>query len=55
MRKLRGEMHRGVLGNGLCARPVEVKCHFETICESCAYFVTTIEFCPTLQARYDDA
>jgi site-specific recombinase XerD len=55
MRKLRGEMHRRMLGNGLCARPVELDCHFETICESCTYFVTTIEFRPTLQAQRDDA
>ena len=55
MRRLRAEMHRRMLGNGLCARPVELDCHFETICESCTYFVTTIEFRPTLQAQRDDA
>ena len=49
MRKLRGEMHRRMLGNGYCARPVEMDCHFESICESCTFFVTTIEFRPTLQ------
>jgi hypothetical protein len=27
----------------------------ETICESCTFFVTTIEFRPTLQAQRDDA
>ncbi|MBA2769797.1 MAG: tyrosine-type recombinase/integrase, partial [Sporichthyaceae bacterium] len=46
MRKLRGEMHRRMLGNGYCARPVELDCHFESICESCTFFVTTIEFRP---------
>jgi integrase/recombinase XerD len=55
MRKLRGEMHRRMLGNGHCARPVETDCHFESICESCTFFVTTIEFRPTLQAQRDDA
>ena len=55
MRKLRGEMHRRMLGNGYCARPVELDCHFESICESCTFFVTTIEFRPTLQAQHDDA
>jgi integrase len=55
MRKLRGEMHRRMLGNGYCARPVELDCHFESICESCTFFVTTIEFRPTLQAQRDDA
>lgn len=35
MRRLRAEMHRRMLGNGYCARPVELDCHFESICESC--------------------
>jgi integrase/recombinase XerD len=55
MRKLRGEMHRRMLGNGFCARPVEMDCQFESICEGCTFFVTTIEFRPTLQAQRDDA
>jgi integrase len=55
MRKLRAEMHRRMLGNGYCARPVGLDCHFESICESCTFFQTTIEFRPTLQAQRDDA
>jgi len=55
MRKLRAEMHRRMLGNGYCARPVEMDCHFESICESCTFFVTTLEFRPTLQLQRDDA
>ena len=55
MRKLRAEMHRRMLGNGYCARPVGLDCHFESICESCAYFQTTLEFRPTLQRQRDDA
>ena len=55
MRKLRAEVHRRMLGNGYCARPVEMDCHFESICESCSFFVTTIEFRPTLQRQRDDA
>jgi integrase/recombinase XerD len=55
MRRLRAEMHRRMLGNGYCARPVEMDCHFESICESCSFFVTTLEFRPTLQAQRDDA
>jgi len=55
MRKLRSEMHRRMLGNGYCARPVELDCHFESICESCTFFVTTIAFRPTLKAQRDDA
>ena len=55
MRNLRAEMHRRMLGNGYCARPVELDCHFESICESCTFFVTTVEFKPTLRKQRDDA
>ncbi len=55
MRKLRGEMHRRMLGNGYCARSVEMDCHFESICETCTFFVTTVEFRPTVQRERDDA
>jgi integrase/recombinase XerD len=55
MRKLRSEMHRRMLGNGYCARPVEMDCYFESICESCTFFVTTLDFRPTLQLQRDDA
>src|SRR5947199_6813571 len=55
MRRLRAEMHRRMLGNGYCARPVGLDCHFESICESCVYFQTTLEFRPTLQRQRDDA
>ena len=55
MRKLRSEMHRRMLGNGYCARPVEMDCQFESICESCTFFVTTIEFRPTLRKQREDA
>jgi len=55
MAKLRREMHRRMLGNGYCARPVEMDCHFESICESCSFFVTTIDFKPTLERQRDDA
>ena len=30
-------------------------CHFESICESCTFFVTTIEFKPTLRKQREDA
>lgn len=55
MLKLRRAMHSRMLGNGHCARPVEMDCHFESICESCTFFVTTIEFRPTLKRQRDDA
>ncbi len=55
MAKLRREMNRRMLGNGYCGRPVELDCHFESICESSTYFVTTPEFAPILQRQRDDA
>jgi hypothetical protein len=55
MAKLRREAHRRMLGNSYCARPVELDCHFESICEACTFFVTTIEFRPTLERQRDDA
>jgi integrase/recombinase XerD len=51
MRRLRAEMHRRMLGNGYCARPVEMDCHFESICESCTFFVTTIDSDPPSNAN----
>ena len=55
MQKLRAEHQRRMLGNGYCSRPQDLDCHYQTICESCTFFVTTIEFRPTLQAQRDDA
>jgi site-specific recombinase XerD len=54
MRRLRLE-HRRMLGNGWCTRPPKLDCAFETICEGCGFFQTTIDFRPTLQAQHDDA
>ena len=51
MRRLRAEMHQRMLGNGYCARPVGLDCHFESICESCTFFQTTIGFRPTLERQ----
>lgn len=44
-----------MLGNGYCARPVGLDCHFDSICESCTFFQTTVEFHPILQRQRDDA
>ncbi len=55
MRRLRAEVHHRLLGNGWCQRPVELDCSFESICETCTYFQTSIEFRPTLQTQHDDA
>jgi hypothetical protein len=44
-----------MLGNGWCTRPPELDCAFESICETCTFFQTSIEFRPTLTAQRDDA
>ena len=54
MARLHREHHRH-LGNGYCTRPVDLDCAFESICETCTFFQTGIEFRPTLQAQHDDA
>jgi site-specific recombinase XerD len=54
MARLRREHHR-MLGNGHCTRPPEMDCAFESVCETCAFFQTSIEFRPTLQAQHQDA
>jgi hypothetical protein len=54
MARLRRE-HHWLLGNGYCTRPAQLDCAFESICEICSYFQTSIEFRPTLQAQHDHA
>ena len=46
---------RPIFGNGYCARPIEMDCHFGSICESCTFFVTAIGFRPILRRQRDDA
>ncbi len=48
MTRLRQQAHARMLGNGLCTRPVELECHMESACETCAYFKTGPEFVPVL-------
>lgn len=55
MARLRRETHARMLGNGLCVRPVQLECRMETVCETCSYFQTTIEFRPTLERQRDHA
>jgi len=55
MARLRQEMHWRLLGNGYCTRHPEMKCEYETICETCAFFWTTEAFIPTLQQQLEDA
>ncbi|MGZ4554014.1 MAG: tyrosine-type recombinase/integrase [Mycobacteriaceae bacterium] len=52
--RLSREHHRH-LGNGYCTRPPGLDCAFESICETCTFFQTSIEFRPTLLAQRDDA
>lgn len=55
MRALRNESAKRLLGNGYCGRPRELDCQYETICESCSMFFTTIEHRGTIQAQRHDA
>ena len=54
MKRLRQD-HWRMLGNGYCTRPNGVPCEYETICESCPCFSTTIEFLPVLNKQKQDA
>ncbi|MGB4916299.1 MAG: tyrosine-type recombinase/integrase [Propionicimonas sp.] len=54
MARLNREHHRH-LGNGYCVRPAVMDCEFESICESCTFFTTGLEFRPTLLAQRADA
>ena len=47
--------HRRMLANGWCQRPIATDCAYETICEGCGYYQTTIEFRPTLRAQAEHA
>ena len=54
LQQLAGE-HRRMLANGWCNRPAATDCVYETICEGCGYYQTTIEFKPTLRAQAEHA
>jgi hypothetical protein len=54
MRRVRAEHHR-MLGNGWCTRPAELDCSYDTICEGCGFFATTVEFKGTLTRQRDHA
>ena len=36
------ELHRRLLGNGHCTRPLELDCRFQTICEGCGFYQTPV-------------
>ena len=48
-------LHRRLLGNGHCTRPLELDCRFQTICESCGFYETGPEFVTILRRQRDDA
>lgn len=54
MKRVRADHHR-MLANGWCTRPAELDCSFETICEGCGFFATTVEFAPTLKRQAEHA
>lgn len=54
MQRLRQD-HWRMLGNGYCIRPEGVSCEYETICESCPCFSTTVDFLPILHKQKEDA
>lgn len=55
MARMHREIHQRMLGNGYCTRPPALDCTFESVCETCTFFQTSIEFRPTLQAQHDHA
>ncbi len=46
---------RRLLANGHCTRPVELDCRFQTICEGCGFYQSSIEFIDILRRQRDDA
>jgi hypothetical protein len=49
------QLHRRLLGNGHCTRPLELDCRFQTICEGCGFYETGPEFVAILRRQRDDA
>ena len=48
-------LHRRLLGNGHCTRPLELDCRFQTICEGCGFYETGPQFVTILRRQRDDA
>jgi hypothetical protein len=49
------QLHRRLLGNGHCTRPLELDCRFQTICEGCGFYDTGPEFVTILRRQRADA
>jgi len=47
--------HHRQLGNGRCARPAQLDCSYQTICEGCGFFETGPEFLSILRRQKDNA
>ena len=47
--------HRRLLGNGHCARPAQLDCTHQTICEGCGFFETGPQFVPILRRQRNSA
>ena len=45
------QLHRRLLGNGHCTRPLELDCRFQTICEGCGFYETGPEFVTILRRQ----
>jgi len=46
MARLHREMRQRMLGNSYCTRPETLDCTFESVCKTCTFFQTSIEFPP---------
>ena len=46
---------RRLLANGHCTRPAELDCRFQTMCEGCGFYETSVEFIDILRRQRDDA
>ena len=46
---------RRLLANGHCTRPAELDCRFQTVCEGCGFYETSVEFIDILRRQRDDA
>ncbi len=46
---------RRLLGNGHCARPAQLDCAHQTICEGCGFFETAPQFIPVLRRQRQSA
>jgi len=51
----RSGVPRRQLANGYCTRPLELDCRFQTICEGCGFYETSVEFIDILGRQRDDA